>query len=288
VNRGSGLTTRDRTDRQGPRTRERRRRDGRAETPVSRRRGVTAPRATGPVTPLPSRGGSVRSARRRPLVWLAGLLAVAALGAFLWAGPLLSVRTVRVDGAASLPAAQVQEAAGVAEGTPLLQVDVDAAAARVARLPQVADVQVTRGWPSTVVITVVERTPLAVVEEAGRRTLVDAEGVLFDTVTGEPPAGVVPLQVAAPGPGDPATMAGLAAVEALPGDLRRQVTSAAATTAEDVSLTLADGTLVRWGGPEQSDAKATALAALLEQLADGDLEPAATIDVSTPEAVVLR
>jgi cell division protein FtsQ len=117
---------------------------------------------------------------------------------------------------------------------------------------------------------------------------VDAEGVLFDTVTGEPPAGVVPLQVAAPGPGDPATMAGLAAVEALPGDLRRQVTSAAATTAEDVSLTLADGTLVRWGGPEQSDEKATALAALLEQLADGDLEPAATIDVSTPEAVVLR
>ena len=55
----------------------------------------------------------------------------------------------------------------------------------------------------------VERVPVAVVGEPGRRSLVDAEGVLFDTVTGEPPAGVVPLDVADPGPGDPATMAAL-------------------------------------------------------------------------------
>ena len=40
---------------------------------------------------------------------------------------------------------------------------------------------------------------------------------------------------------------------------------------------------MRWGGAEESDRKAAALAALLEQLADGDLEPAATIDVSTPD-----
>jgi cell division protein FtsQ len=292
VNRGSGLTTRDRTDRQGPRTRERRRRDGRAETPASRRRGVTAPRATGPVTPLPSRGGSVRSARRRPLVWLAGLLAVAALGAFLWAGPLLSVRTVRVDGAASLPAAQVQEAAGVAEGTPLLQVDVDAAAARVARLPQVADVQVTRGWPSTVVITVVERTPLAVVETSGRRTLLDAEGVLFDTITGNPPDGVVPLQVADPGPDDPATGAGLAAIAALPPELRAAVTR---VTAKDegadgvaVGLVMDDGTDVLWGDASESGRKAAVLTALLQQIEGGEVDPADTLDISAPGAVVLR
>jgi len=91
-----------------------------------------------------------------------------------------------------------------------------------------------------------------------------------------------------PGPGDPATMAALAAVEALPSDLRGDVASAAATTAEDVSLTLTDGTLVRWGGPDESDRKAAALAGLLDKLAAGDLEPATTIDVSTPKAVVLR
>jgi cell division protein FtsQ len=268
VNR-TGTTTRDRTGRS---RRSAERRPTAAVTPLARRRRPARP---------PARS-------RRPIQLAAAVLVVGAVVWLLLASPVLGVSTVQVDGVTTLPADQVRETAGIEPGTPLLRVDVDAARERVARLPQVASVEVTRGWPRTVVVTVVERVPIAIVGTPGRRSLVDAEGVLFDTVTGEPPAGVVPLQVAAPGPGDPATMAGLAAVEALPGDLRRQVTSAAATTAEDVSLTLADGTLVRWGGPEQSDEKATALAALLEQLADGDLEPAATIDVSTPEAVVLR
>ena len=289
MNRGSGLTTRDRTDRQGGRTRERR---GRAESPTSRRRGTAGPRATGPVTPLASRRRTARAARRRPLVWLAGLVAVAALGAFLWAGPLLSVRTVRVDGAVTLAATQVQEAARVAAGTPLLQVDVDAAAARVARLPQVADVQVTRGWPSTVVITVVERTPLAVVETAGGRTLVDAEGVLFDTITGTPPDGVVPLQVGDAGPDDPATEAGLTAIAALPSELRAEVTRVTAreegADGVAVGLVMADGTDVLWGDASESARKAAVLTALLQQIEGGEVEPAGTLDISTPGAVVLR
>ena len=196
--------------------------------------------------------------------------------------------TVQVDGVTTLPADQVRETAGIEPGTPLLRVDVDAARERVARLPQVASVEVTRGWPRTVVVTVVERVPIAIVGKPGRRSLVDAEGVLFDTVTGEPPAGVVPLEVAAPGPGDPATAAALGRDRGAPADIRRR---GHLRGGDDGGGRLADPrrrTLVRWGGPEKSGEKATALAALLEQLADGDLEPAATIDVSTPEAVVLR
>jgi cell division protein FtsQ len=149
-------------------------------------------------------------------------------------------------------------------------------------------VAVTRGWPHTVVVTVVEREPVAVVGVPGQRTLVDASGVLFDTVTGAPPAGIVPLDVASPGPGDPTTMAALAAVEAMSTDLRKKVASLAAATPDDISLTLTDGTVVHWGGPEKSDRKGSALAAVLAQLAGKKLEPASTIDVSTPEAVVLR
>jgi cell division protein FtsQ len=216
---------------------------------------------------------------------------IAALVAVVWlllVGPVLGVRSVQVDGVRTLPADQVRETAGIAPGTPLLRVDVDAARARVARLPQVASVKVTRGWPHTVVVTVVEREPVAVVGEPGSRSLVDARGVLFDTVTGAPPAGVVPLKVPSPGPGDPATMAALTAVEALSSRLRGQVASVAATTPDDVTLTLTDGTLVRWGGPEKSGRKGDALEAVIGQLAKGALDPATTIDVSTPEAVVLR
>ncbi len=244
--------------------------------------------AAGPVTPLATRRRGSRG-RRRAVVWVAAVLAAAALAGFLWAGPLLAVRTVRVDGAATLGAEQVREAAGVAEGTPLLRVDVEAAARRVAELPQVADVQVSRGWPASVVITVVERVPLAVVEEAGRRTLVDADGVPFDTITGEVPRGVVRLEVPDPGPGDPATGAALAAVAALPEEVRDRVVRATADPdGEEVALRLADGTSVAWGSGADSDEKAAVLTALLQQIDAGRLEPAGTFDVSSPDAVVLR
>jgi cell division protein FtsQ len=170
----------------------------------------------------------------------------------------------------------------------LLRVDVDAAEARVAALPQVASVEVARGWPRSVVVTVVERVPVAVVGEPGRRTLVDAEGVLFDFVSAEPPPGIVELVVGDPGPEDPATTAAIAAIRAMPRGLLDQVADVRAPAPDAVSLTMVDGTLVRWGGAEQSAEKAAALHALVDQIASGAIEPAGTIDVTAPGAVVLR
>jgi cell division protein FtsQ len=263
-----GTTTRDRTDRS--------------------RRSVARGGAA-PVTRLPSRTRGRRPARRRrPLQLAVGLLVLATVVWALWASPVLGVRTVQVDGVSTLPAGQVRETVGLEPGTSLLRVDVQAAEERVARLPQVASVEVTRGWPNTVVVTVVERVPVAIVGEAGARSLVDADGVLFDTVTGAPPPGVVPLDVPDPGPDDPATRAALAAMSALPADVRAELAEVSATSADDVSLTLADGTSVSWGGAEESAAKAAALAGLIEQIASGGLEAAGTIDVSAPHAVVLR
>ncbi|WP_324277415.1 hypothetical protein [Blastococcus brunescens] len=42
------------------------------------------------------------------------------------------------------------------------------------------------------------------------------------------------------------------------------------------------------GDASESSAKSAALVGLLEQIDAGALEPAGTIDVSTPDAVVLR
>ena len=217
------------------------------------------------------------------------MLAAAGVVAWLVLGsPLLAVSTVRVDGAGTLSAEDVVRVADVAEGTPLARVDVDAAAARVRALPQVSSVQVSRGWPRTVVVTVVERVPVAVVLTGDRRVLVDRNGVLFDTVTGDPPPGVVPLDVPSPGPDDAATRAALAAITALPTDVRAQVTGVVARTADDVTLALTDGRQVLWGSADQTGRKAQVLGALLDRIAAGELDPAAVLDVSTPGAVVLR
>ncbi len=239
-----------------------------------------------PVTPLRNRRHRTR--RRRALLLVSGVVVLALLGWALWSGPLLAVRSVQVDGASTLSAALVREAAGIEDGRSLLRVDVDAAREAVAELPQVESVTVDRGWPSRVVITLVERTPLAVVGPAGRRSLVDERGVLFDAVTGEAPAGVVPLEVRDPGPDDEATRAALTAIAALPRPVREQVARVSAEDADAIVLTLDDGTVVRWGGSEESGTKAGILAALLDQLAEGTLEPAAELDLSVPSAVVVR
>jgi cell division protein FtsQ len=260
-----------------------------SRTGLTTRDRTRAPRRPVEVTPLPNRRRSRPSSRRRRGVRTAVGVLVLGLGFWLvWAGPLLAVSTVRVDGVTTLPAEQVREAAGIAGGTPLLQVDVDAAQARVAALPQVASVEVARGWPQSVVITVVERVPVAVVGGPGQRTLVDAEGVLFDSVSGEAPPGVVPLVVDEPGPDDPATAAALTAIQALPRGLLDQVAGVAAPSPDGISMVLVDGTVVEWGSAEDSPAKAGALDALVDQIASGALEPATEIDVTAPEAVVLR
>jgi cell division septal protein FtsQ len=257
-----------------------------------RRGGGTGGDAPFPVTPLrPRRRRSRRPAHpgRRLLVALGA--AVLVVGVVAWlalASPVFAVRTVQVDGEARLSAEQVVQVAGIAEGTPLARVDTAAAAARVAALPQVASVEVTRGWPRTVVVTLAERVPVAVVTDGGTRRLVDAGGVVFETITGTPPDGVVPLDVPDPGPDDAATTAALGALTALPPDVRDQVTGVAATSPDAVTLTLTDGRSVLWGSAARTDRKAEVLGALLDQIDAGTLDPAGTLDVSTPDSVVLR
>lgn len=267
-------------------TRDRARSGGRGRTPHGGATAVTSLRSR---RRRPGRSGRRTDPRRRWLVRVAVLVtAVAAVGWVVLASPLLAVRTVQVDGASTLSAAQVVAAAGISEGTPLARVDTARAAAAVRELPQVAAAEVSRGWPQTVVVTLVERVPVAVVQDGGSRFLLDRDGVPYDSITGSPPAGIVPLVVPDPGPDDAATTAALGALTSLPREVRKQVTSVAASTADDVTLTLTDGRTVLWGSAEQTDRKSRVLDGLLSQIEAGTLEPAGTLDVSTPDAVVLR
>ena len=244
----------------------------------------------GPRAPRqPERRPPRRTARSRRWLRIAlALTAVGAVGWLLWLGPVLAVRTVQVDGATRLSADEVRTVARVPAGEPLLRVDLDAVEDRVARLPQVRDVQAARSWPDRIVVTVAERVPIAVVGAPGRRSLVDSAGVLFDTVTGDLPRGVVSLEVGDAGPDDPDTLAGLAAIRALPAAVREDVSEVAVPEPDDITLTMVDGTVVRWGDADRSQTKGAVLVALLERMRDGELEAASLVDVSAPGAVVLR
>jgi cell division protein FtsQ len=234
---------------------------------------------------LAARAKAERAARRRRLgrnagIVAAGLVPVALLGWLLLASPLLAVRTISVTGTARLTPDQVRAAADVVRGTPLARVDTSAVVRRVEALRQVADVHVSRGWPSTLRLTVVERVPVAGVVEKSGVMLVDASGVLFAPAPSLP-TGVVRLQVPRPGPADATTRASLAVLADLPVPLRSRVRILRAASPSSVTLVLRDGRRVLWGGVGDTALKVEATDALLTM-------PGTSYDVSRPGVVTRR
>ena len=90
------------------------------------------------------------------------------LGLLLYFTPIMSVRNLVIDGLQAVPQDEVVAAAAVPAGTPLLQVDTDKVANRVATIRRVASVRVQREYPSSLRVTVVERVPVAVKDLPGR------------------------------------------------------------------------------------------------------------------------
>jgi cell division protein FtsQ len=234
---------------------------------------------------LAAKAKAERSARRRRLGRRAGLVlaVVAPLGFLAWvvlASPLLAVRTVTVSGTSRLTPAQVRAAADVVRGTPLARVDAAAVVRRVETLRSVADVSVSRGWPSTLRLHVVERVAVAGVVARQGVTLVDATGLPFAPAPSLP-AGVVRLQVANPGPHDPATRAALAVLADLPQPMRSRVRIVRAASPSSVTLVLRDGRRILWGGTGDTALKIQAAEALLKM-------PGSVYDVSRPGVVTRR
>jgi cell division protein FtsQ len=220
---------------------------------------------------------------RAALPWLIGLgvFAVLALaGAVVCTTPLLGVADIRVTGAHLLTADQVRAAARVAPGTPLVRVDVAGVVRRVGGLPPVSGVTVSRSWPRTLVVRVVERTPLVTVPMGDRYAIVDRTGTVFDWASG-PPAGLPVLKLHSPGRDDPATRAALTVLAALPPGLRDPMAALVADAPARIRLELRDGRQVVWGDATQNNDKARVALMLL---ANGQK----VTDVSAPSVVMTR
>jgi cell division protein FtsQ len=232
-----------------------------------------------------------RDQGRRRLRLVLALLAVLLLTAGTWTvagSPLADVDRVRVVGAEHTPAAEVARATAVRRGTPMVKVDEGRAARRVEGLPWVATAEVDREWPSTVVVTVTERTPTAVTRtHAGEWALVDAAGRVLGVVAEAPP-GLAVLEGLPPAAEPGATLDGGAApltvVAALTPELRARVRAVVTVAGEQVELRLTPRGTVRLGRPTDLAAKLRALERVLAQVDTRDL---AVLDVRLPSSPVL-
>ncbi|MCA0296897.1 MAG: FtsQ-type POTRA domain-containing protein [Actinobacteria bacterium] len=201
--------------------------------------------------------------RRAGLRWLgvALVLALVAAGVYLVAfSPVLATRTVTVSGVHLLSKAEVLDAASVGIGTPLARLDTGEVADRVAGLPPVAGVTVTRDWPGTVRIAVTEREPRLAIPAGGGYLVADANGVVFEAVAARP-SGLITVDA------DPAQQQVLVDVgtvfSALSPQTQAKVSRLAAPSRDGIELRLLDGTRVIWGSAEQSALKSQVLDSLM-------------------------
>lgn len=227
-----------------------------------------------------------KRSRRRRITWavvvgsILAMFAVVGVGAY---SPLMALREVRVEGAQRIPAAEVQAAFADVLGTPLPLIDGAEVHDALSRFPLIETYATETIPPGTLVVRIVERTPVGVIDTGSGLELVDGAGVVIERLDERPPG--QPLIEVDGGVADEGFRAVAGVVRSLPVDVRAQLTRATADTADDVRLELEGGASVVWGSADDSALKATVLAALMRAAPP---DTVTQYDVSAPSSPVTR
>lgn len=229
-------------------------------------------------------------ARRRRRYVLAGagtaVVLLAALFAVLFFSPALALKNLQVQGNSLLSSEEAQSALSPLMGQPLTLISDADAAELLADRPEVESVEVAAVPPSDLVVTIRERTPVAVLQNGREFVLIDESGRQLAAV-GERGAVALPLIDGGTEAVNSEVFPTVAAVlAALPANVLALLDHASAETVDSVELKLANGQTVFWGSAEASVAKARALEALL--LMPPADPPVTVFDVSTPNRPVTR
>lgn len=237
-----------------------------------------------------------RTEGRRRLRRLVAAAAVTGFFVGLWGvslTPLLDVDAVRVAGASRTDSAAIRDALDIHPGDALLTADVGAAAAAVAELPWVATAEVRRSWPGAIQVDVVERVAVAAIAaRGGGWVLVDRGGHQL-AVEREPALDLVRIAgrsvAAEPGERTESFFQGaLDLAAALPPTLEAAIGAVwpQRDGSLEASVRLPDGSeaTVRFGAPDQLEAKLLALGSILDITDSAGLR---VIDVRVPSGPAL-
>ncbi|MEE1842302.1 FtsQ-type POTRA domain-containing protein [Streptomyces sp. NPDC007076] len=255
--------------------------------PTTAQRGA-AQQKDSPARPPRPRPEGRRLPSRRTLI-VSGVLTLLLASGVVWAlygSSWLRTEQVRTTGVDVLTPAEVETAAAVPMGIPLISVDTDVIAARLRqKLPRIDSVDVVRSWPHGIGLKVTERQPVLLVKKGAKFIEVDAKGVRFATVDKSP--GGVPLLELKPVQSASLRRFGSARLvrEAvrvageLPGGVAKDTRVVRVTSYDSISLELTRGRTVVWGSGEGGPVKAKVLTALMKAA-----PKAGHFDVSAPTA----
>ncbi|WP_382306142.1 FtsQ-type POTRA domain-containing protein [Herbiconiux sp. UC225_62] len=226
--------------------------------------------------------------RRRRMAWLisgasvAALVVVVLLAAY---SPLLAVRTVAVEGLTRLDPTTVTTALDDQLGRPLALVDYGAIERDLAQFPYIESYSVEARPPDTLAVRIVERRPVAQVQNDAGFNLIDAAGVTVqqspERIPGFPVLDLTGTEIGSAG-----FRAAAAVLMSLPDALIAQVDRIAGTTPDSVTMVFTGaGQRVVWGDADDSALKARILERLI---ATQDPSLPVEYDVSSPQSPVIR
>lgn len=230
------------------------------------------------------RGGLLDRWRRTLII----VFCVVLVGGIVWLGwfsALFAVRTVVIDGETTLTASQIRTEAEVPVGRPLARVDTVGIESRVASMERVQEVKVSRSWPSTIRIEVVERIPIAYAVLGDEIRALDRYGIAFRTFE-KKPKDLLEVRVTIGDPrGRQQTLESAASVveviERKDPSLRKLVQFVSATSKDSIVLDLTEGRTVTWGSAGNVTRKLAVLKSLLTIKAKA-------YDVSAPDQPTTR
>ena len=216
---------------------------------------------------------NIRKSKAPWLIWL--LLAIlATLWWSLYQSKWFVAENIVVTGNSRLATEQIIQAANVPIGNSLMSIDTLGLTSTLLTIPELKAVTVERGWPHTVLINVIERTPIAVAETGSGFNLIDSDGHGAGAVT-TPPRGLLIISAQ---PDSPAMVGAISALAAIPPEWK--LVGLAALTQDSIVATLRSGAVITFGSGDRAADKVEVAQALIEK-------GYSVINVSAPDAATV-
>jgi len=247
-------------------------------------RGTARVRRLAPGAKGPARSRRVPRPRRKHVLMLIAVLALAA-GGWMWlrGSSLVAVQKVSVVGASGADGGKIRAALVLAaRNMTTLDVHMNQLRSAVAPFPVVKGLSVSTQFPHGIRIRVIEQVPVASVVVAARTIAVAGDGTLLHDVVASPDLPTIPVTVLPGGTrlSDPHALAAVRLLAAAPYQLLAHVSGVQTTAAHGLVASLRNGPSLYFGDTTRLEAKWAAVAAVL---ADHGSSSSVYIDVTDPE-----
>jgi cell division protein FtsQ len=222
-------------------------------------------------------------------LWLFLLFLAILSGYYFLNSAFFALQQIEVRGNNAVSKETIVEQSGLAPGVNLFKIDTKAVSNKIQMLPSVKKVEVKRRLPSTLLLQITERTPIALVVSPDGFLQIDDEGVYIKKVQDFkdlhlPVVSGVPLENNL-GPGSRLSKPGLSAalrlIQMMDKVLKENVTEIIAPSPQTITLKTLQGVEIRFGEPEEMERKVKIIEELL-------LQNGAIINNQTVEYIDLR